>query len=119
MGADGAWDVVEFSRSRILENGMTFSERLTILERRAAQQDRRAAQQERRAAQHDREMAGIRKLIAIGMKLLNRNDEQIRLLGRDMRALAVAQKRTEEALRGFLQSRRYGDGQSKRKIDLQ
>jgi hypothetical protein len=102
-----------------MRKAMTFDERLILLERRAAQQERRAAQQDRRAAQHEREMAGIRKLISIGMKLLNRNDEQIRLLARDMRALAVAQKRTEEALRGFLESRRGSNGHSKRKIDLQ
>ena len=84
---------------------MTVNDRLMILER--------------RAARHDKEMDGIRKLIAIGMKLLNYNQEQIRLLGRDLRSLAAAQRRTEEALRGFIESRRGSNGHSKRKIDLQ
>jgi hypothetical protein len=84
---------------------MTFSERMTILER--------------RAAQHDKEMAGIRKLITIGMKMLNRNDQQINRLAGDLRALAAAQKRTEAALKGLIDTRRNGNGQSKRKIDLQ
>jgi hypothetical protein len=46
------------------------------------------------------------------MKMLNRNQDQIR-------QLVIAQRRTEEALRGFIESRRGSNGHSKRKIDLQ
>jgi hypothetical protein len=53
------------------------------------------------------------------MKLLNRNDQQINRLAGDLRALATAQKRTETALKGLIETRRNGNGQSKRKIDLQ
>ena len=81
---------------------------------------------ERRAARHDREIDGIRKLITIGMKMLNRNQEQIKQIGREVTALAVAQRRTEAALqrteaalRGLIESRRGSNGHSKRKIDLQ
>jgi uncharacterized coiled-coil protein SlyX len=81
---------------------------------------------ERRATQHDKEVGGIRKLITIGMKMLNRNQDQIHLLTGEVRALAAAQRRTEAslqrteaALRGLIESRRAGNGHTKRKVDLQ
>ena len=37
----------------------------------------------------------------------------------DMRELAAAQKRTDAALRGLIETRRWGNGHSKRKVDLQ
>jgi len=74
---------------------------------------------ERRAAQHDREIAGIRKLTMIGMKMLNRNQEQIHALAAAQRRTEASLQRTEAALRGFIESRRGGNGHSKRKVDLQ
>ena len=81
---------------------------------------------ERRAAQHNREVAGIRKLITIGMKMLNRNQEQIHALAAAQRRTEVAQQRTEAALqrmeaalKGLIESRRGGNGHTKRKMDLQ
>jgi uncharacterized coiled-coil protein SlyX len=84
---------------------MTASERLTALER--------------PAAQHAKEVGGIRKLITIGMKMLNRNQEQINLLTGEVRALAAAQRRTEAALRGLIESLRAGNGHTKRKVNFQ
>jgi len=70
-------------------------------------------------SKHDREIAAIRTLLKAGMSLLNRNQEQINHLAKDLRELAAAQKRTEAALKAFIESRQASNGHSKRKIDLQ
>jgi hypothetical protein len=67
---------------------------------------------ERSAAQHDKQVKAIRDLVHEGMRLTVE-------IGKDMRALATAQKRTEESLQAFLERRRGGNGHAKRKVDLQ
>ena len=63
-----------------------------------------------RVDQHDREIAAIRKLILTGMKMLNRNQEQIN----ELRAL---QKVTELKLQAFIDSiHRGGNGHTKRSL---
>lgn len=70
-----------------------------------------------RADLHDREIAAIRKLILTGMKMINRNQEQID----ELRAL---QKVTEQGLQDLRASvkefvdsmRRGGNGHSKRPL---
>jgi septal ring factor EnvC (AmiA/AmiB activator) len=63
-------------------------------------------------SKYDREIAAIRALLKAGMSLLNRNQQQIS-------QLIAAQKRTEAALKAFIESREASNGHSKRKIDLQ
>jgi hypothetical protein len=66
---------------------------------------------------HDREIAAIRKLILTGMKMLNRNQEQIT-------ALVAEGKRTDQRLRSLEASvqqfvdglRRGGNGHTKRPL---
>jgi len=63
-----------------------------------------------RADLHDREIAAIRKLILTGMKMINRNQEQIN----ELRAI---QKVTEQKLQAFIDSmRRGGNGHTKRPL---
>jgi len=52
---------------------------------------------EARVAQHDREIAAIRKLILVGMKMINSNNAQIR-------ALANSQRETDRILQETLRS---------------
>ena len=72
-------------------------------------------------SKHDREIAAVRKLILLGMKLLNQQQQESvkfrREFREELRALAAAQKKTDAALRGLIESRT--NGHSKRKIDLQ
>jgi len=63
-------------------------------------------------SKHDREIAAIRTLLKAGMSLLNRNQQQIS-------QLIAAQKRTEAALKAFIESRQASNGHSRRKINLQ
>jgi hypothetical protein len=72
-----------------------------------------------RVDQHDREIAAIRKLIVIGMKMLNRNQEQINDNAKQIRALIVAQRRTDAALRNYIERTGTVNGHGKRKLDLQ
>jgi hypothetical protein len=63
-----------------------------------------------RADLHDREIAAIRKLIFTGMKMINRNQQQIT----ELRAI---QKVTELKLQEFIDSMRGGgNGHSKRPL---
>lgn len=70
-----------------------------------------------RADLHDREIAAIRKLILTGMKMINRNQEQIN-------ELVAEGKRTDQRLRSLEASvqqfvdglRRGGNGHSKRPL---
>ena len=72
-------------------------------------------------SKHDREIAAIRKLILLGMKLLNQQQQEgikfRREFREELRALAAAQKRTDAALRGLIESRT--NGHTKRKVDIQ
>jgi hypothetical protein len=71
-------------------------------------------------AKHDREIAAIRTLLFTGMKMLNRNQEQIN-------QLVASQKRTEASLQRLEKNveilvnslRRGSNGHSRRKVDLQ
>jgi hypothetical protein len=52
-----------------------------------------------RLSKHDREIAAIRKLVLIGMKM-------IAGLAASQRALTASQRKTDEQLRDFIRSRR-------------
>jgi hypothetical protein len=68
---------------------------------------------EERLDKHDRQIAAIRDLVHAGMRLVVETRK-------DIRALAAAQKRTEESLQALINSlRRGGNGHVKRKVDLQ
>lgn len=84
-------------------------------------------------AKHDRQIAAIQKLMLTGMKMLNRNqemarrieeqqrrtDEQLNKLSKEVRELTAAQKRTDAALRDFIERTGVRNGHAKRKVDLQ
>ena len=55
-------------------------------------------------SKHDHEITAIRKLILIGMKSLNQQQQESIKFRRELRALAAAQKKTEAALRGLIES---------------
>jgi hypothetical protein len=63
-------------------------------------------------SKHDREIGKI-------LDLMGRFAKGMLQLQSDLRELAAAQKRTEAALRAYLESRRATNGHTKRKIDLQ
>jgi len=68
---------------------------------------------EARVAQHDKQTAAIRNLVQEGMRLMVETRKELR-------ALAAAQRRTEESLRAFIDSMRRGNGNghAKGKVDL-
>jgi hypothetical protein len=68
-------------------------------------------------SKHDREIAAIRKLILLGMKLINLQQQESLKFRKDLRELQQAQKRTDSALRNFIESRT--NGHTRRKVDLQ
>ena len=62
---------------------------------------------------HDRQIAAIRNLVQEGMRMVVETRK-------DIRALALAQKRTEQNLQTLIQTlNRGGNGHTRRKIDLQ
>jgi hypothetical protein len=66
-----------------------------------------------RLDRHDRQIAAIRALVQEGWRLVVETR-------RDMRALAAAQRRTEESIQALANTlRRGGNGHSKAKLDLQ
>ncbi|MBZ5610293.1 MAG: hypothetical protein LAP38_18680 [Acidobacteriia bacterium] len=66
-----------------------------------------------RIDRHDREIAAIRKLIHVGMKMSVTNEKQIR-------ELAVQQRQTSRELQAFIRSlQRGGDGHSRRGPSIQ
>jgi len=66
-----------------------------------------------RLDRHDRQIAAIRALVQEGMRLVVETR-------RDIRALATAQRRTEENLQTLINTlRRGGNGHSKGKLQLQ
>jgi Skp family chaperone for outer membrane proteins len=56
---------------------------------------------ESRVTQHDKEIAAIRKLVLQGMKMLVKNQD-------DIRKLAAAQKETNRMLKGLIRSLERG-----------
>ncbi len=61
-----------------------------------------------RLNQHDREIAAIRKLQHTGMKMIVRMEEIQTATRKDLRELAIAQKRTEKNLQALINSLRGG-----------
>ena len=63
---------------------------------------------------HDRQIAVIRDLVREGMQLVIGTRIDLRALAKDLRALAAAQKRTEEELKMLMATlRRGGNGRTK------
>jgi hypothetical protein len=70
-----------------------------------------------RADRHDREIAAIRKLIITGMKMINRNQEQIDELRAIQKVTEQKLQRLEASVNDFVDSmRRGGNGHSKRPL---
>jgi len=75
-----------------------------------------------RLDKHDRQIAAIRDLVQIGMKMLVENQrlgvetrKELKALAADLKALTAAQKQTEATLQAFIDSlRRGGNGHTKR-----
>jgi hypothetical protein len=66
-----------------------------------------------RLDQHDRQIAAIRNLVHEGMRLVVETRK-------DMRAMAAAQKKTEQSLKALIDTMRGGgNGHGKRRVDLQ
>jgi hypothetical protein len=66
-----------------------------------------------RLDRHDKQIAAIRALVQEGMRLMVETRK-------DIRALAAAQKRTEENLQSLVDTlRRGGNGHGKKTVDLQ
>lgn len=83
----------------------------SILRQQAKAEGEMAAMRQRQAeseAKAERQMAAIRKLIATGMRMIVKNDEQIK-------ELAAAQKVTETKLQGLIDVLRRGGNGSHRK----
>ena len=75
---------------------------------------------EKQLDKHDRQIAAILALVKQGMRMLVENRNLMVETRKDIRALAAAQKRTDEELREFIASlRRGGNGHRKQKLDLQ
>jgi hypothetical protein len=82
-----------------------------ILRQQANAEGEMAAMRQHQAeseAKAERQMAAIRKLIQTGMRMIVKNDEQIK-------ELAAAQKATEIELRGLIAALRRGGNGSHRK----
>jgi len=66
---------------------------------------------------HDREVAAIRKLILTGMKMLNRNQEQINELRAIQKVTEQELRALEASVKAFVDSmRRGGNGHTKRPL---
>jgi hypothetical protein len=63
-------------------------------------------------SKHDREIAKI-------LEIMGRFAKGMLQLHSDLRELAAAQKRTDAALKAYLESRRATNAYTKRKVDLQ
>jgi len=72
-----------------------------------------------RLDQHDRQIAAIRKLMTVGMRMLNRVELQIDQNQKQIRDLIAAQRRTDATLRQFLDGMKRGNGHAKTKLDVQ
>jgi hypothetical protein len=66
-----------------------------------------------RLDQHDKQIAAIRNLVHEGMRLMVETRKE-------MRALAVAQRKTDQSLKALIDTMRGGgNGHGKRRVDLQ
>jgi hypothetical protein len=66
-----------------------------------------------RLDQHDRQTAAIRSLIHEGMRLVVETRK-------DMRAMAAAQKKSDQSLKALIDTMRgSGNGHGKRRVDVQ
>jgi len=73
-----------------------------------------------RMDQHDKQIAAIRNLVREGMRLMLETRRDIAETRKDMRALAAAQKKTDESLKALIDTMRGGgNGHGKRRVDLQ
>jgi hypothetical protein len=70
---------------------------------------------EARVSEHDRQIAAIRKLIVVGMKMINQaqvqakeNWAQIKALATSQRELAASQRETDRMLKGLIQKLERG-----------
>lgn len=67
-----------------------------------------------RLDKHDRQIAAIRDLLQAGMRMLAENQRVGLETRKELKALAAAQKRTDETLQSFINSlRRGGNGHGK------
>ena len=75
---------------------------------------------EARVTRHDREIAGIRKVIAAGMKMLVRIEATVDALAESPRALAASQRATDRMLQDLIKSlgRGGGNGNGHRKENI-
>ena len=89
-----------------------------ILRQQAKAEGEMAAMRQHQAeseAKAERQMTAIRKLIATGMRMIVKNDEQIAKNERQIKELAAAQKITEIKLQGLIVALRRGGNGSHRK----
>jgi len=71
-----------------------------------------------RLDKHDKQIASIRDLVKEGIKMVLETRRLALETRRDLRELAVAQKRTDSSLRAFIDSMRGGgNGHTKRRLD--
>jgi hypothetical protein len=63
-----------------------------------------------RVDKHDREIAAIRKLIHVGMKMQVKNDQEIRKLVESQKEAARQLKETDRRLDRFIRSLERGNG---------
>ena len=89
-----------------------------ILRQQANAEGEMAAMRQHQAeseAKAERQMTAIRKLIATGMRMIVKNDEQIAKNEQQIKELAAAQKVTETELRGLIVALRRGGNGSRGK----
>jgi hypothetical protein len=63
---------------------------------------------EARVTEHDRQIAAIRKLIVVGMKMINQAQVQAKENWAQIKALAASQRETDRMLKGLIQSLERG-----------
>ena len=75
------------------------------------------AARKERVDRHDREVEVIRKMIMQGMRMIvadrQRSDQEHAAIRKELKELAVVQKRTEAKLERFLDSMARGNGHKK------
>jgi hypothetical protein len=89
-----------------------------ILRQQAKAEGEMAAMRQHQAeseAKAERQMTAIRKLIATGMRMIVKNDEQIAKNEQQIKELAASQKITEIKLQGLIVALRRGGNGSHRK----
>ena len=89
-----------------------------ILRQQAKAEGEMAAMRQRQAESEvkaERQMTAIRKLIATGMRMIVKNDEQIAKNDQQIKELAASQKVTETKLQGLIDALRRGGNGSRGK----